>query len=409
MDRVLERCAGLDVHKKTVMACVRVPGASGTRHQEVRTFGTTTADLLALRDWLTAHQVTHVALESTGVYWKPVYYMLEDHVTCVLVNAAHLQHVPGRKTDVQDCVWLAQVLEHGLVRGSFVPPPPLRDLRDLTRYRKTVIQDRARVANRLQKVLEDAGIKLASVASDVLGVSGRAMLQALVAGTTDPTVLADLARGQLRRKLPALRAALAGHFRGHHAFLVGRLLADLEYCEEAIADISVRIDELVRPFAAELDRLDTIPGINRRTAEVIIAELGADMTVFPTAGHAVSWTGLAPGQHESAGKRRAVKTRPGNRWLRTALVEAALAATHQHDCALGARYRRIARHRGHQKAIVAVARTLLITAYVVLSRQTTYRELGAAYFDQRHQEQVKRRALKTLERLGYRVALEAAA
>jgi transposase len=409
MERLLERCAGLDVHKQTIMACVRVPGGGGGRHQEVRTFGTTTEALLALRDWLTAQAVTHVALESTGVYWKPVYYILEDALTCVLVNAAHLRHVPGRKSDMQDCVWLAQVLEHGLVRGSFVPPPPIRDLRDLTRYRKTVIQDRTRVANRLHKVLEDAGIKLASVASDVLGVSGRAMLQALVGGTTDSAVLADLARGQLRRKLPALREALTGHFRAHHAFLVGRLLADLEYCEEAIADVSVRIEELMHPFAPLVARLDTIPGINQRTAEVLIAELGPDMTVFPTAQHAVSWTGLAPGHHESAGKRRNVKTRPGNRWLRTVLIEAALAAIHKRGSALGARYRRLVRKCGHQKAIVAIARTLLVIAYHVLVRQTTYQELGDTYFDRRHQDQAKRRALKTLERLGFKVSLEPAA
>lgn len=409
MERMLERCAGLDVHKQTIMACVRVPDGRGGRHQEVRTFGTTTEALLALRDWLTAHAVTHVALESTGVYWKPVYYILEDALSCVLVNAAHLRHVPGRKTDMQDCVWLAQVLEHGLVRGSFVPPAPIRDLRDLTRYRKTVIQDRTRVANRLHKVLEDAGIKLASVASDVLGVSGRAMLQALVGGTTDPTVLADLARGQLRRKLPALRDALTGHFRAHHAFLVGRLLADLEYCEEAIADVSVRIEALMHPFATLVARLDTIPGINRRTAEVLIAELGPDMAVFPTAQHAVSWTGLAPGQHESAGKRRKVKTRPGNRWLRTVLIEAALAAIHKRGSALGARYRRLVRKCGHEKAIVAIARTLLVIAYHVLARQTTYHELGDMYFTRRHHDQAKRRALKTLERLGFKVSLEPAA
>lgn len=409
MDVMLERCAGLDVHKQTVTACIRIPGPGRERQQDVRTFGTTTEALLTLRDWLTAHQVSHVAMESTGVYWKPVYYVLEAQCTCVLVNAAHLQHVPGRKSDVQDCVWLAQVVEHGLVRGSFVPPAPMRDLRDLTRYRKTVIQDRARVANRLHKVLEDAGIKLASVASDILGVSGRAMLHALVAGTTDPEVLADLARGQLRRKLPALRAALAGHFRPHHAFLVSRLLTDLEYHDEAIADISARIDELLRPLGATLARLDTIPGINRRVAEVILAELGDDMTVFPTARHAVSWTGLAPGQHETAGKRRPVKTRPGNRWLRTALVEAALAATHQRESALGARYRRIARRRGHQKAIVAVAGTLLVIAYHMLARGTTYEELGAMYFDERYHDRAKRQALRTLHRLGYTVTVEGAA
>jgi transposase len=409
MERLLERCAGLDVHKQTIVACARVPDGRGGRQHAVHTFGTTTEALLALRDWLLAQGVTHVALESTGVYWKPVYYILEDALTCVLVNAAHLRHVPGRKSDMQDCVWLAQVLEHGLVRGSLVPPPQIRDLRDLTRYRKTVIQDRTRVANRLHKVLEDAGIKLASVASDVLGVSGRAMLQALVGGTTDATVLADLARGQLRRKLPALREALTGHFRAHHAFLVGRLLADLEYCEEAIADVSLRIEELMRPFAALVARLDTIPGINQRTAEVLIAELGPDMAVFPTAQHVVSWTGLAPGQHESAGKRRNVKTRPGNRWLRTVLIEAALAAIHKRNSALGARYRRLVRKCGHPKAIVAIARTLLVIAYHVLARQTTYHELGDSYFDQRHQDQAKRRALNTLERLGYKVAIEPAA
>ncbi len=327
MDQVLERVAGLDVHKKTVTVCVRVPGPRGGRRQEVRTFGTTVPELLALREWLETQGVTHAAMESTGVYWKPVFYILEESVTCILANAAHIARVPGRKTDVQDCVWIAQLVEHGLVRGSFVPPAPIRDLRDLTRARKALSQDRTRAANRLHKVLEDAGIKLASVANDVLGVSGRAMLEALVGGTTDPTVLADLARGKLRAKLPALRHALAGRFRPHHAFLVGQLLAQLDFLEEAMAQVSAQIDEVITPFQAELERLDAIPGVNRRTAEVFIAEVGVDMRQFPTAKHLASWAGLCPGNRQSAGKHKVSPTRRGDRWLRTALVEAALSAS----------------------------------------------------------------------------------
>jgi transposase len=353
--------------------------------------------------------VTHVAMESTGVYWKPVYYVLEEGFTCLLVNAAHLKHVPGRKTDVLDCVWIAQVLEHGLLRGSFVPPAPLRDLRDLTRYRATLAQERARLANRLHKVLQDAGIKLASVATDILGVSGRAMLEALAEGTTDPEVLAELARGRLRAKLPALRQALAGRFRDHHAFLVGQVLAHLDYLDEAMDSLTARIEELLRPFTETLTRLDTIPGISRQTAEVLVAEIGLDMRVFPSAGHLASWAGLCPGQHESAGKHRSGKTRKGNRWLRAALIQAAHAARHVRDCALAARYRRIARHRGKKKAAVAVAHALLVTAYHVLDRETTYHELGAQYYDRQDAERARRRAVRALETQGYRVILERAA
>jgi transposase len=323
MDRQLERCCGLDVHKDTIAACVRIGGPSGRAAQHVQTFRTTTADLLVLRDWLAAQGVTHVAMESTGVYWKPVYYALESDFTCLLVNAAHIKQVPGRKTDVHDCVWIAQLLEHGLLRGSFVPPVPIRELRDLTRYRKGLIHDRTRVANRLHKALEDAGVKLASVASDILGVSGRAMLEALAHGTTDPEILAQLARGRLRGKLPALRSALAGRFRSHHAFLVAQLLAHLDYLEEAIATLSTEIESRLAPFADQLTRLDSIPGINRRTAEVIIAEVGVDMSVFPSAAHLASWAALCPGNNESAGKHKSGKIRKGNRWLRNALIEAA--------------------------------------------------------------------------------------
>jgi transposase len=401
MERIVERGCGLDVHRDTVVACVRVPEG-----QYVQTFGTTAAALLALRDWLEAHRVTHVAMESTGVYWKPVFYVLEEAFTCLLVNAAHVKQVPGRKTDVQDCVWLAQLLEHGLLRGSFVPPAPIRELRDLTRYRKALIAERSREANRLHKVLQDADIKLASVARDILGVSGRAMLAALVQGTTDPGVLADLARGKLRRKLPALRHALAGRFRAHHAFLVSQVLAHLDYLDEAIETLSAQVTEVIAPFAPRLQRLETIPGVGTRTAEVLLAELGVDMRCFPSDRHLASWAGLCPGNHESAGKHRSGKTRKGNRWLRTALTEAARGAIRTHGCAFGARYRRLVRHCGDRKAVIAVAHALLRTAYHVLAHDTPYQEPGPDYFDRRHAHRVTRRAIRQLEGQGYRVVLE---
>src|SRR5215469_2922167 len=408
MEQVIERCAGLDVHKATVAACVRTPGTGRTRRQEVRTFGTTTADLLALRDWLCAHGVTHVAMEATGVFWKPVYYVLEDEFTLLLVNAAHVKQVPGRKTDVADCAWLAQLLEHGLLRSSLVPPRPIRDLRDLTRLRKSLIQERTRVANRLHKVLQDSGIKLSSVATKVLGLSGRAMLNALMGGTTDAEQLAELARGRLRSKLPALRQALVGRFRPHHAFLVGRLLAHIDYLEESIIEISGRIAESLGPFGTVLERLVSIPGVGRRTAEVLIAETGADMSRFPTAAHLSSWAGMCPGNDESAGKRRSGKTRRGNPWLRDALVEAGNAASHTKTTALAARYRRLMHRRGHRKAIVAVGRSILEISYYIFSRATTYQELGRDYFDAQHSERLKRHSLALLQRLGYRVTLVAA-
>ena len=346
-------------------------------------------------------------MESTGVYWKPVWAVLEEAFTCLLVNAAHVKQVPGRKSDLLDGAWIAQLREHGLVRGSFVPPAPIRELRDLTRYRKRLIEERTREANRRPKRLEDTGIKLASVAPDMLGVSGRAMLEALGQGTTDPARLADWARGKLRAKLPALRQALAGRFRPHHAFLVSQRLAHLDYRDEAIDTLRARLPEVMAPFTAELGRLDSIPGVAQRTAEVLIAELGVDMTQFPSAGHAASWVGLCPGNHESAGKHKSGRTRKGNRWLRAALTEAAHAATRT-DSALAAQYRRLM-HRGPKKAVVAVAHSILVIAYHLLSRQTTYREFGADYFDRRHAERATRRAVRQLERLGYRVTLQPAA
>jgi transposase len=302
MTPIVERGAGLDIHQATIVATVRVPDGHGGRTVTTQTFGTMTVDLLTLRDWLQACGVTHVAMESTGVYWKPIYYLLEDGVTVVLVNMQHLKIVPGRKSDVSDSAWLAQCLEWGLLKGSLVPPAAIRDLRDLTRYRKKQIEDRTQEVNRLHKVLEEAGLKLSTVLSDVLGKSGRAMLEALVAGTTDAATLADLARGRLRQTLPALRDALRGHYRAHHAFLITQILAKVDFLEEVIATVTEEIDRQVRPFEPTLTRLTTVPGIARRTAITIVAETGGDMAAFATAGHLCSWAGMCPGHNESAGK-----------------------------------------------------------------------------------------------------------
>lgn len=409
MDPLIDRVAGLDVHKATVVATVRTPGTDGSRVSRTETFGTMTADLIALRDWLHAHGVTHVALESTGVYWKPIYYVLEDGFQLLLINMLELKHVPGRKTDVQDSAWLAQLLECGLLKASFVPPPAIRELRDITRYQVQQVRDRAREVNRLCKVLEDAGIKLTSVATDVLGVSGRAMVDALVAGTTDPTVLAELARGKLRTKLPALRRALQGRFRRHHAFLVEQILAKIDFLDETLDRITAELDERLIPFAPMLANLDTIPGVNRTTAVSIIAETGGDMSRFPTAGHLCSWGGMCPGHDESAGKRRSGKTRTANRYLRAALIQSALGASHTKGTALQARYHRVRRHRGHKKAVVAVGHQILEIAFYLMRDGGTYGELGADYFDRRHTDRTVRRHVRQLEALGFHVTIEKAA
>ena len=409
MDQLIDRVAGLDVHKATVVATVRTPAADGSRASQTETFGTMTADLLALRDWLHAHGVTHVALESTGVYWKPIYYVLEDTFQLLLINMLELKHVPGRKTDVKDSEWLAQLLECGLLRASFVPPPPIRELRDITRYQVHQVRDRSREVNRLCKVLEDAGIKLTSVATDVLGVSGRAMVDALLAGTTDPIVLAELARGKLRKKLPELRRALHGRFRRHHAFLVEQILAKIDFLDETLARITAELDERLAPFAPMLANLDTIPGVNRTTAVSILAETGGDMTRFVTAARLCSWGGMCPGHDESAGKRRSGKTRTANRYLRAALIQSALGASHTKGTALQARYHRVKRHRGHKKAVVAVGHQILEIAFHIMRDGVTYDELGADYFDRRHRDRTVRRHVRQLEVLGYRVTIEEAA
>jgi transposase len=408
MERLIERCAGIDVHQATMVVTVRVPGASGERTVLTTTFGTMTGDLLVLRQWLESHAVTHVAIESTGVYWRPLYYLLEDGCTVLLINMRHLSHVPGRKSDVRDSAWLAQLLECGLLRGSLVPPATLRDLRDVTRYRKRQIEDRAQEVNRLHRVLQDAGLKLTTVMSDVLGVSGRAMVEALLHGTTDPTVLADLARGRLRSKLPALQQALRGHFRAQHAFLVTQILAKIDFLEDAIATLTGEIDRQLAPFEPTVTRLMTIPGLARRNAITVFVETGGDMRHFPTAAHLCSWGAMCPGQEESAGKRRTGKMRDGNRYLRGALIEAGLATSRARGTALQARYYRIKRHRGHKRAVVAVGHQILEIAYYVMRDGVTYQELGADYFDRRDRERTTRRHIRQLEALGYKVTLDAA-
>lgn len=409
MELLLERCAGLDVHQATVVATVRVPGEAGQRLIVTETFGTMTADLLALRDWLHAYGVTHVALESTGVYWKPVWYVLEDGFTLLLIDMQTLKRVPGRKTDVKDSEWLAQLLECGLLRSSFVPPPIIRELRDLTRYRVQQVRDRSQEVNRLCKVLEDAGLKLTSVLTDVMGASGQAMVRALVAGTTDPVLLADLARGTLRKKLPGLRRALVGRFRPHHAFLLEQILAKIDFLDETLERLMAEIDRHVAPFEPMLTALDTIPGVNRIGAVSILAETGGDMRHFSTASHLCSWGAMCPGQNESAGKRRNTKTRKGNKYLRATLIQAGLGATHSKGTALQARYHRVKRHRGHKKAVVAVGHQILEIAYYIMRDGVTYHELGADYFTRRDAERAVRRHVRHLEALGFRVTIEKAA
>lgn len=413
MEVVIERCAGLDVHKRTVAACIRVPGKGRRRDQQVRTFGAFNADLLALAEWLRDEGVTHVAMEATGVYWKPVWYVLEAEggFELLLVNAQHVKKVPGRKTDVKDAEWLAQLLECGLLRGSFVPPPRIRELRDLTRYRKRLIEDRVRETLRVQKVLEDIGIKLSSVATDVLGVSGRAMIEALIAGVRDPNALAALAKGRLRNKIPQLRAALApGGFREHHAVMLSEHLAHIDHLDAAIARLDERVDEVIAPFASQHARLMTIPGVGKRAAEVIIAEIGVDMTRFPTAGHLASWAGMCPGNNESAGKRRSGRTTKGDPWLSGMLTECAWSIRRSKGTYLAAQFWQIARRRGQERAAVAVGHTILVIAWHILaSDEETYQELGAEWFASRRDPEIQqKRLIRQLENLGLRVTVEPA-
>ena len=409
MDVIYPRCCGLDVHKREVVACVVITDPAGRPRKAIQVFGTMTPDILALADWLAAQEVTHVAMESTGVYWKPIWNLLEEQFVLLLVNARHVKAVPGRKTDVRDCEWLADLLRHGLLTGSFVPHRPQRELRELTRYRTSLVRERTAAANRLQKTLEGANIKLASVASDILGKSGREILAALVAGETDGAELAQLAQGRLREKLPQLERALVGRVGAHQRFLVAEQLAHIDFLEAAIARVSAEIGERLQPDEDAIVRLDTIPGIGRAVAEALVAEIGTDLTRFPSPKHLASWAGLCPGNHESAGKRRGGATRKGSPWLRACLVQAAHAAARTKGTYLAAQYRRLAARRGRAKAAVAVAHAILIIAYHVLTEGTVYGDLGGNYFDERDRQAVEHRLVHRLQGLGYTVSLTPAA
>ena len=406
METVVERPAALDVHKAQVMACLRVPDKRGRREQHVQEFPTTVRGLLALRDWLAGHRVQQVVMEATGVYWKAPWAILEEEFDCMLVNARHVKQVPGRKTDVSDAAWLCQLAEAGLLKANFVPPKPVRQLRNLTRYRKTQIQERVREVNRLHKALEDAGIKLDCVASDVLGKSGRDMLDALVAGETDPNVLAELARKQMRKKIPALREALTGHFDSHHRLWIGAILRHIDFLDEQIEQLTAMIEEQIRPFAPAVELLCTIPGVQHRGAECVIGEIGADMTRFATSRHLASWAGQCPGNDQSAGKRRTGKTRDGSKWLDFALEEAAMAAIRVKGHYLEAQYRRLKPRRGHKRALGAVKHTILAAIWHMLSTGETYRDLGGDYFTNRNPERQTKRLIAQLERLGHHVTLQ---
>jgi transposase len=408
MEVVHPRCAGLDVHKRSVVACRIVPGPGDEPVKEIRSFGTLTRDLLALADWLDEAGVTHVAMESTGSYWKPIYNLLEDRFELLLANAAHLKAVPGRKTDVRDAEWIADLLRHGLLRPSFIPGRPERELRELTRYRTSLVHERTSELHRIGKVLEGANVKLSSVVATLDGRSGRAMLRALAAGQTEPAAVASLADRRLRAPRETLEAALAGRVGPHQRFILGAMLRHLDELEQLIADVSAEIEARLRPFDPQIELLTTIPGVSRRTAEVVLAEMGADMSRFGSARQLASWAGLCPGNYESAGKRHGGKTRKGSPWLRSALVTSATAAGRTKSY-LGAQLRRLAARRGLKRAKVAVAHSLLLIIRAMLISGQTFEDLGIGYFDERDRDHVQRRLTRRLEALGYRVSLSPAA
>ncbi len=401
-----ERCCGLDVHKRTVVACLVVPDGKGGRQKQTRTFSTMTVEILAMADWLQQAGCTHVAMESTGVYWQPIFNLLEGQFEVLVVNAQHIKAGPGRKTDVLDAEWIADLLQHGLLRGSFIPSAAQRAVRELTRYRATLGAERARQVGRLHKVLEGTNIKLAAVATDIVGVSGRRILHALLEGVTDPEQLAELAKGRLRDNRAQLEQALRGRIQPHQAFLMAELLEHVDYLDEAITRVSQEVAERMHPFEAELARLDTIPGVNRRVAEDLLAEVGADMSRFASARHLASWAGMCPGNNESGGKRKSGQTRHGSPWLRKTLIEAAHAAARCKQGYLAAQYHRLAARRGKKKAVVAVGHSLLGIVYYVLTRREEYRELGGNYFDERDKQAVTRRLVQRLQKLGYDVSLQ---
>lgn len=407
MEVLYPRCAGLDVHAKNVMACVRIASGATVRYEH-RTVATSTRGLLELADWLTAHGVTHVAMEATGVYWKPVWHVLEDHCTLVLANAMHIRNIPGRKNDKNDATWIADLLALGLIRSSFVPPAPIQDLRDLTRTRKQLVREMARHTQRIQKTLEDANIKLTEVVSDILGVSGRAILRALVAGETDPERLADLAHGRLTTPRAQLVEALHGRVTAHHRFMIQLHLTQIAALDTAVADLEAHLSEALAPFRAAVDLLITMPGLSQTAAAVIVAEIGDDMSKFPTAGHLVSWAGLCPRLDESAGKRRSTRTRSGAPWLKTTLVQVAWPAARKKNSYFHAQFLRLKSRRGPKKAILAVAASMLTDVYYMLRDGVEFHDLGDQYFVQRDKERLTNRLLKRLRDLGVQVEVKAA-
>jgi transposase len=408
MEVVHARCAGLDVHKKSVYGCVICCEANGEKRQEKRSFGTMTKDLLSLADWLREHAVTHVVMEATGVYWRPVWAILDGQFELLLVNPHHVKAIPGRKTDAKDCEWIAELLQHGLVRGSFVPPTDIQDLRDLTRYRVELTQAQNRVGNRIQKLLEQANVKLSSVASDTLGVSGQQMIEAIIAGEEDPERLADLAQRRLRQRIPELQLALQGRVRDHHRFLLKEFLEEWKALGTRIRRIEEEIDRRIVPFEEAVALWQSVPGMDRLTACNLVAEIGVNMAQFPSAQHLASWAGLCPGNNESAGKRMSGTMRDGNKWLRRTLCQAAWAVTRKKDCYLSAQFRRVAARRGMKRAVMAVAHTMLIIAYTMLKTGRTYYELGGSYLDQINRDQLQRYFVKRLQKLGLTVTVEPA-
>ncbi len=406
---IYERCAGLDVHKKTVVACRIIPNGQDGWIIEVRTFGTMLDDLLALADWLRAGGVTHVAMESTGVFWRPVFNILAGEFEVILVNAKHIKFVPGRKTDVKDAQWIADLLQHGLLSASFIPPAPQRELRELVRYRTHLIDERTREVNRVHKVLEDANLKLASVATDIMGVSGREMLAAIIAGKDDPAALAQLAKARLRLKIAELERALTGHIKDSHRLLLKLHLEHIDELNAKVTALEEEIAKLLPPFDQDdlLVRLQTIPGVGEQVAQAIVAEIGTDMSRFKTAARLASWAGLVPGKNESAGRNRSAKTNKANRYLKSILVEAAQAVGHKHDTHLAAQFHRLAARRGKKRAAVAVAHSILVIAFHIIQRGTVYTDLGSNYYDERKTDAVQHQLVKRLERLGFKVTLEA--
>lgn len=406
METIFEKVAALDVHQKSIQCAVRCQ-ESGKLRSQAQSFGTMTRDLQALASYLESFEVTHVALESTGVLWKPVWNILEGRFRLLLVNPQHVKQLPGRKSDLSDAEWFAQLLQCGLLRGSFVPPRPVRNLRDLTRHRVQLIGEQTRVVNRIHKLLEDANVKLGAVASDIRGKSGSAMLQALLQGRKSPDEMAELAYGRLRGKIPQLRLALEGRFTDHHRFLLQRLLRHIQYLEVETDELSLRIVPLVNELLPEetQNRLDAIPGVNRTTIENVLAEIGPDMSVFPDEHHLSSWTGICPGNEESAGKRLRSRIRKGNPWLRRALTEAAWAASHTKDTYLASQYRRLAGKRGKKRALVAVGHTILCVIYHLIKHPVIYQDLGADYFDRIDPDRTRRYLVSRLERLGFNVTL----